>query len=250
MTQVLLMSNDPIFKSKSVEVIARAGFKVIDVSDAFDGLLLVDRDGFSTIIIDEELADIDGYKAFEKTRQYSEVPLIMLGSDPPEDVWNRVNKRQFDVYLKKPVSPGDLVEQIKIAIRSPFLEDNAKPTRVPETTNEMPFEPETEKKAAVSRAVESSVPAKEVRPPVKPDEINRRAAVSSQSDSIEVMISGLECQILKIKTAITRIDQLRGKIDEAKAIVRQQQQGLNSMENKLQEINDQLKGILGDSDIK
>jgi DNA-binding NarL/FixJ family response regulator len=249
MTQVLLMSNDPIFKSKSVEAITRAGFKVTDVSDAFDGLLLVDRDGFSTIVIDEELADIDGYRAFEKTRQYSKVPLILLGSESSEDVWSRVNKQEFDVYLKKPVTPVELVAQIKAAVKGPFPGEGTMPAPLGEAAKVKPVKQEVEQMTPNSPVIELPPPAKEPQIQATSEEIGHETALLSQTDSIEVMITDLECQVLKIKTAISKIDELRNMIDDTKAFIRQQQKDLNFVENRLQEINDQLKSILGDSDI-
>ena len=117
MNQILMMSNDPILKRKNLEVLVSAGFKVIDVSDALDGLLMVDKDGFAAIIIDEELADIDGYRACQKIRQYSSIPIILLGTEISEDVWSKSDELGFDIYLKKPVSPRELGAQIKSLIR-------------------------------------------------------------------------------------------------------------------------------------
>ena len=117
MNQILVMSNDPILKRKNLEILIENGFQVTDVSDALDGLLMVDKDGFSAIIIDEELADIDGYRATQKIRQYSQIPIILLGSETPEDVWSRVDELGFDIYLKKPVSPRELVSQVKSIVR-------------------------------------------------------------------------------------------------------------------------------------
>ena len=114
MTRVLVMSNDPILKRKNLEVLVGSGFQVADVSDALDGLLLVDKDGFGTIIIDEELADIDGYRACQKIRQYSQVPIILLGTEPSEDVWAKIDELGFDIYLKKPVSPRELVNPSRV----------------------------------------------------------------------------------------------------------------------------------------
>jgi CheY-like chemotaxis protein len=126
MTRVLVMSNDPILKRKNLEVLVGSGFQVADVSDALDGLLLVDKDGFGTIIIDEELADIDGYRACQKIRQYSQVPIILLGTEASEDVWAKIDELGFDIYLKKPVSPRELVAQIKSIMRRTRPEEKPK----------------------------------------------------------------------------------------------------------------------------
>ncbi len=128
------MSNDPILKRKNLEVLVGSGFQVADVSDALDGLLLVDKDGFGTIIIDEELADIDGYRACQKIRQYSQVPIILLGTEPSEDVWAKIDELGFDIYLKKPVSPRELVAQIKSIMRRASPEEKGRLSKIAKIT--------------------------------------------------------------------------------------------------------------------
>lgn len=123
MSQILMMSNDPILKRKNLDVLVDAGFRVTDVSDALDGLLMVDKNGFSAIIIDEELADIDGYRACQKIRQYSQIPIVLLGTESSEDVWAKADDLGFDVYLKKPVSPRELAAQIKSVLRRAHYEE-------------------------------------------------------------------------------------------------------------------------------
>jgi len=128
MNHILVMTNDPILKRKNIEVLAGSGFQVTDVSDALDGLLMVDKNGFSAIIIDEELADIDGYRACQKLRQYSQIPIVLLGTEPSEEVWARVDELGFDIYLKKPVSPRELVAQTKSIIRRTRYDERSKPS--------------------------------------------------------------------------------------------------------------------------
>lgn len=129
MNKILVMSSDPILKRKNLEVLVSSGFQVADVSDALDGLLMVDKNGFTAIIIDEELADIDGYRACQKIRQYSQIPIILLGTEPSEDVWAKIDELGFDIYLKKPVSPRELVAQIKSIMRRTRPEEAVKPSR-------------------------------------------------------------------------------------------------------------------------
>ena len=113
MNKILMMSSDPILKRKNLEVLVSSGFQVADVSNALDGLLLVDKNGFTAIIIDEELPDIDGYLACQKIRQHTQIPIILLGTEPSGDVCAKIGELGFNIYLKKPVSPRELVAKIK-----------------------------------------------------------------------------------------------------------------------------------------
>jgi len=117
MNQILIMSNDPILKEKNTEVLTAGGFRVFTASDALDGLLKVDKNGFDAIIIDDELTDMDGFGACQKIRQYSDIPIVLLGAEPEEKVWAKIDDLGFDMYLKKPVSPRELMARVKAALR-------------------------------------------------------------------------------------------------------------------------------------
>lgn len=168
MNRILVMSSDPILKRKNLEVLVSSGFQVADVSDALDGLLMVDKNGFTAIIIDEELADIDGYRACQKIRQYSQIPIILLGTESSEDVWAKIDELGFDIYLKKPVSPRELVAQIKSIMRRTRPGEMAKPSQVVRTPESQatPATPMMEAQAArFERRIEP------VRPIEKPVEV-------------------------------------------------------------------------------
>jgi CheY-like chemotaxis protein len=167
MNQILVMSSDPILKRKNLEVLVGSGFQVADVSDALDGLLMVDKDGFSAIVIDEELADIDGYRACQKIRQYSQIPIVLLGTEPSEEVWARVDELGFDIYLKKPVSPRELVAQIKSVIRRTRYEEKPKPSKLekPLGLQNIPVTPTEEiQTAKLGKTIEYDRPVQVERP--------------------------------------------------------------------------------------
>jgi CheY-like chemotaxis protein len=117
MSNVLILSNDPVFKEENIGVLAKGGFQVTDASDVLDGLRMIDKNGFEAIVIDEELSGVDGYQACRKIRQCSELPIILLGDEPVQDVWEKIDDIGFDMYLKKPVSLRELMARISAIIR-------------------------------------------------------------------------------------------------------------------------------------
>jgi len=117
MRRILFMSNDPIFRKKNAETLSENGFEVIEVSGALDGLLRVDKNGHAAIIIDEELSDIDGYRTCPKIRQYSKIPIILLGSESADEVWAKADDMGFDIYLKKPISPRELAAHVNVLLK-------------------------------------------------------------------------------------------------------------------------------------
>jgi DNA-binding response OmpR family regulator len=134
MNRILMMSNDPVLRKKSMDVLAGSGYQASEVAGGLEGLLMVDKNSFEVIIIDEELSDIDGYQACQKVRQYSDIPIILIGSEQPEDISARVEELGFDVYMKKPVSPGELIDNVKSLLEKAVPKGNAKPKDKDQTT--------------------------------------------------------------------------------------------------------------------
>jgi CheY-like chemotaxis protein len=167
MNKILVMSNDPVLKKKNVEALIDGGFEVAEVSDALDGLLMVDKNGFVAIVIDEELADIDGYRACQKIRQYSQIPLILLGTEQSDEIWANIDDLGFDIYLKKPVSPRELVAQIKSILRRVKPEKKETPVQLPKFTEAKSVPIANTQKAKTARMEETvgeSMPVKAESP--------------------------------------------------------------------------------------
>lgn len=238
MNQVLMISSDPIVKQKSLEVLVNAGFKVTDVSDALDGLLMVDKNGFSAIIIDEELADMDGYRACQKVRQHSQVPIILLGTEPSENIWPRVDELGFDVYLKKPVSSRELVARVKSVTKYVRIKE-------PYETKEQSI-PQTEITQKVELASISSEGAKDMET-MEDRQREKVTAMTDQTESIGSTLAELERQVSKIKMTIGKISQIQNTVDEATETIHQQQNNLAELEKQLHEISVQLRNISGSS---
>lgn len=137
MNQILMLSSDPVLKQKNVEALTKAGFQVTAVSELLEGLLKIDKNGFDVIIIDEELPDADIYRACQRIRQSSEIPIILLGSEADEKIWAKVDDLGFDFYLKKPLSPKELVARVKAVVRRALVIEKPK-ARPEEKIAEMP----------------------------------------------------------------------------------------------------------------
>lgn len=266
MNRILFLSNDLVLRKKNIDVLTHGGFEVTEASDALQGLLMVEGDGFDAIIIDEKLSDIDGYRASRKIRDCSEVPVILLGTESAEKVWDEVDDLGFDIYLKKPLYPRELMCFTKAILRRSRLQKPAQEVN-PAETQATPVAPVPLSEVGPIRAqatVESQKPAEKgrtakigVEPTVadkaaskmraKPPMTAEVAHAPVQAESIEGIVTDLERQFTKIKTAIVRIGQLQKTIEEVKTTIHQQQQDLRAVENQLQEVSDQLEDISGRS---
>ena len=119
MSQVLFLSSDPILRKKNIEVLSQAGLQTSGSDKCLEGLLMLDKNGFEVVVIDEELADVTGYEACLKVRQQSDTPIVLLGSVTETEVWAKVEELGFDLYLRKPVSPRELMVRVKALLRRP-----------------------------------------------------------------------------------------------------------------------------------
>ncbi len=167
MNRILLLSNDPVLIKKNIDVLSESGFHVEEVPEALDGLLMVDKNNIDAVIIDEELSDIDGYRASQKLRQFSQMPIIILGSQPSDEVWTKVDEIGFDAYLKKPVNPRELAAQLKALIRRSHAAEVTKVTKE-DKPSEIKSIPVTSSQSRLAKPVQTEEPPKSIqreRPP-------------------------------------------------------------------------------------
>ncbi len=97
----------------------QSGLDAAGTSGCLEGLVMLDKNKYQVVVIDDELSDISGYEACLKVRQQQGVLIVLLGTIPDSDAWARVEELGFDLYLRKPVSPRELLARIKAMLRRP-----------------------------------------------------------------------------------------------------------------------------------
>jgi CheY-like chemotaxis protein/predicted RNA-binding Zn-ribbon protein involved in translation (DUF1610 family) len=122
MSHILFLSSDPVLKEKNLEILHQNGLEADGASEGLEGLIMLDKNGFDIVVIDDELTDISGFEACVKVRQQSDVHIILLGTVAETEVWSKVEELGFDLYLKKPISPRELLARIKALLRRPGTE--------------------------------------------------------------------------------------------------------------------------------
>jgi len=125
MSQILFLSSDSVLKEKNVEILQQSGLDANGTSGCLDGLVMMDKTNYDVIIIDDELSDVSGYEACLKIRQQQSALIVLLGTIPDSDAWSRVEELGFDLYLRKPISPRELLARIKALLRRPGTEGAA-----------------------------------------------------------------------------------------------------------------------------
>jgi len=125
MSQILFLSSDLVLKEKNIEILQQSGLDAIGTQGCLDGLMMMDKNNFDVVVIDDELSDVSGYEACLKVRQQQGAMIVLLGTIPDSDAWSRVEELGFDLYLRKPISPRELLARIKALLRRPGAEKEA-----------------------------------------------------------------------------------------------------------------------------
>jgi DNA-binding response OmpR family regulator len=135
MSSILFLSSDLVLRQKNIELLKQNGLGTTGAAGHVDDLLMINTNNIDLIVVDEELADMSGHEACRRLRQHSDIPIVLLGSITESEVWAKVEELGFDTYLRKPISPKELMARIRNLLRRPTLEKEGK-----EDLREKPFE--------------------------------------------------------------------------------------------------------------
>ncbi len=110
---VLLADTDPESSQELTEVLGIGGFGVTATLKEDEILAAVDE--ASLVILDEAMPESQQLCA--RIRERSQVPIILLGSDPSEEAWNRAVNWGADAYLRRVMSRREFVARIRAILR-------------------------------------------------------------------------------------------------------------------------------------
>jgi len=103
-------------------------YRVITASDGKTGLELIEDEDPALVLLDILMPGLDGFHVCERTRQFSDVPIIMLTAKSRiEDVVNGLDIGADD-YVTKPFGADELLARVKAALRrTNFPEEMVQP---------------------------------------------------------------------------------------------------------------------------
>ena len=113
MGKVLILSAKSPLKKKEEKTLVKAGWQVTLLSKCDENLIKTGRLDFDVIVIDDVLHDVDPDEACRKLRGFSKATIILLGTRPPAEMWEKCKDIGFDHYFKKPMSSRELAYQMK-----------------------------------------------------------------------------------------------------------------------------------------
>lgn len=109
--KILIIDSDRIFARRLAEAFRGAGFEASISTDVFDGLIKVDEENPDLVLLSETLPGSE--ETCFRIHKLASIPVVILGSDPREDAWDHAVEIGAEAYLRKSLSPEELVARAK-----------------------------------------------------------------------------------------------------------------------------------------
>ncbi len=115
--RILIIEGDPALRTGLTSALTEAGFAVANVPDYSESLLKLDEFKPDIVIMDEVLLGGDGMEVCYQLQSTFGIPVVLLGEDCSDEVWERVMEAEADLYLIKPFSYRELVARVRAILR-------------------------------------------------------------------------------------------------------------------------------------
>ena len=117
MSTVLLIDDSDLDRKIAADVLAHAGFAVVQATEGRTGLRQVYECRPDIIVLDVMMPALDGWAVCERIREVCDTPIIMLTSLDREEDMIRGLDLGADDFVSKPVSPNHLLARIRAVLR-------------------------------------------------------------------------------------------------------------------------------------
>lgn len=106
--------------------------KVVMAKDGQEAVsLLKEDDYFDLVLMDIRMPVMDGYAATKKIKEFSSTPIVALTASVMPSQLQKIKKKNFDGYLRKPISKRQLHEEVAKYIKSSKKKAKEKPQKIP-----------------------------------------------------------------------------------------------------------------------
>ena len=93
------------------------GYRLVESTDARDGLAQAATRAPDVILLDLGLPDVDGLEVTHRLREWTQIPIIVISARGQEEDKIKALDAGADDYLTKPFSVGELLARIRVALR-------------------------------------------------------------------------------------------------------------------------------------
>lgn len=115
--RILIIEDRPASDKGLTSALTEAGFSVASVPGYPEVLLKLDDLKPDVIIVDGLLPGRDDIEVCSQLRDTFGVPIVLLGEDSSDEMWERVMESEADLYQIKPFSCLALVARVKAILR-------------------------------------------------------------------------------------------------------------------------------------
>lgn len=115
--RILIIEPEPSLRKGLNSAFAEAGFAVDNAPDYSEGVVKIDEFKPDLIIMDVVLPGRHGMEACSELQDSFGIPVVLLGEDSSDEVWERVMEVGADLYEVKPFSYLPLVARVKAILR-------------------------------------------------------------------------------------------------------------------------------------
>jgi twitching motility two-component system response regulator PilH len=117
---ILLVEDDGAIRRYLEVILLRAGFKVISASDGLQGMKAALISAVDAVVTDAVMPHLNGYELCRFLRRHpklSRIPVVLL-SGLEHKAPTEVETDNADVYLKKPVRPDELTDNLSRLLKA------------------------------------------------------------------------------------------------------------------------------------
>jgi len=124
--RILLAEDDPVLQQMTAALLRERGHEVSIVQTGREAVEAVRSGRFQVVLMDLQMPELDGIGATEQIRrfpQYADLPIIAVTALPEAEVRERCLAARMTGFLRKPVSPPDLVAAVEgpgTSVRAPL----------------------------------------------------------------------------------------------------------------------------------
>ena len=128
--KVLLVEDEKLIRQFIVEYFQKQGEEVIEASDGYEGLSLLD-DSFDLVLLDIMMPGIDGYEVCKQIRQKNDIPILFISALSDDDNKLKGYDLGADDFISKPFTPSLLYAKCNALLKR-FKKDEQHETMIEE----------------------------------------------------------------------------------------------------------------------
>jgi len=118
--RILCADDEPSICLCVVQVLSRAGYIVVVVSDGQKAWETLERGDFDLLLTDHNMPGLTGCELVARARQHGmKLPVIVMSAQPQSLLTPATESLQIATFLQKPFSVGELTDAVKGALHLP-----------------------------------------------------------------------------------------------------------------------------------